>query len=140
MISTEQIVQQVYSINSFYVKQKIMGPYFKGWIKGALEKNKIEFIEKDGEVIAFMTYSILKKKPLITLQKLAVKDEHRRAGYGKTLLNCLKVKALNGKQTIQLRVAKINESAIAFYKSQGFLESDDNKHDYSIRMTWSDNV
>lgn len=135
-----EIVSQIYSINSFYSKDKLMGPYFKGWIKGALEKNKIEFVEKDGEVIAFMTYSILKKKPIITLQKLAVKDEYKRTGYGKTLLNYLKTKALDENRAIQLRVAKINDNAIMFYKSQGFIESDDNKRDYSIRMIWSDNV
>ena len=133
----QKIIDDIYSINGFYSKQKFMSPYFKGWIKGALEKNKIELIEENGSIVAFVTYSVLKRKPFITLQKLAVRNDHLRRGYGKKLLGVIKQKALNdNNRAIQLRVVKINDNAVRFYESQGFIVEDDKKHDYSMRMVW----
>jgi len=137
-LQSETVIQQIYEINSFYAKQKVMGPYFKGWIKGALEKGKIEYLtDKNGDVIAFVVFSILKRKPFVTLQKLAVREDKRLNGFGSFLLKEIKQKALSMNYAMQTRVAKENIDSIRFYEKMGFTTDDDKKNDYSIRMTWN---
>lgn len=130
----EKIINDIYSINYYYFKNKLMGPYYKEWIKNALEKNNVEYIENNNNVIAFLTYLSQKRKPIITIQKLAVRSEFINMGYGKILLNIIKEKAKKENRIIKLKVAKNNKNAIDFYKSQGFFEKNENDCDYAITM------
>ena len=55
------------------------------------------------------------------LSMIAVKDEYRRSNIGRQLLEFVESKSLwLGMNSLQLEVSKSNESAIAFYKKQGY--------------------
>ena len=76
---------------------------------------------KDGVVLGFIQYYIKKTKPEITIHRICVKQDCRRSGYGKLLLQVLITECLSSSvQLIRLK-CPVGIPANQFYQSTGFI-------------------
>jgi len=111
MLSKEELKKQIFQINSFYMKQKLMGPVFSGIIN-----NEIFYYDLEGILQAFVVYNFMKKIRRINIKKLAVRFEFRRMGLGSKLIEHLKT----FHSDIQVYVPKHNSESYLWYEKHDF--------------------
>ena len=133
-METKELIEKIFKLNNKYRKDGIMGPFYRSWIERSLKEGRTIHIEgKDN--FGFASFRVLKKNPVINLQKLAV--EESGCGLGSKLLYQVKNLANDDNRKVQARVAKKNDKSIDFYKKNGFVFiGDENKeHTYLLEFT-----
>jgi len=112
---------------------EVFTPCFQSFVSGSVNKGiiarkliKFGIVLKCivcGTCVAFVGFycnDLEKKNAFLSL--IAVLPDFERMGYGKKLLQqVMEYAILNGMRTLTLEVRKDNDSAIAFYKKQGFV-------------------
>lgn len=79
-------------------------------------------IEYNNQIIAYISLWIIKEE--VQLNKIAVKHEFRRRGFGRWLVEKIESFSLKkGASYIQLEVREKNQSAISFYEKTGFIKN-----------------
>jgi len=120
-VKNDQTVQKIIDLTKPYTKQKIMGPIYRSSIvKRTNEDRVIYAISENDNIVGYLIWKRYKKEPYFLLEKMAIDSAVRGKGVGSKLLSALIDKAKKEKRNIRLRVAKINEIAIKFYKKYGF--------------------
>lgn len=120
------------------VKEKIMGPLYGSTVKRCIKEETMFYIhEEDGGVVGFLLWKRYKKSNEILLNKMVISKEYRGTGFGGLLVKKLKEVAESEGRSIKLRVAKINDKAIRFYKRCGFeIIEDEKEKDIIYLMKW----
>lgn len=113
----EKTYKDCYKIIKPYIKQKLMGPIFRGQIYNSIDKNLFISEFNNEELIGFCVLRFLKKTKIYSLDKIAVDERFLHIGLGKKmLLNAL----LLSKNELKLEVAASNAKAINFYMKHQF--------------------
>lgn len=107
--------------------------YNKEQYRYELEENscaKLFVLEEDGKIVAFLDYWIT--FDMCQLSKIAVKNDCRRKGYGKQLMQYMIDDAIEEQcETISLEVRESNITAQKLYESYEFIEINKRKGYYS---------
>ena len=144
ILNTEEILSQ-YSFKEImsacrkivrkYIKRKIMGPLYHIFIIKPLQEKSMLIARDDNKnIIGFLTWKEYKKEQNILLEKMALREDLTGKGIGTQLLNELKKVAKNRNRNIRLRVAKINDKGINFYKKHGFQVTDTSRSKITTDM------
>lgn len=113
----EKTYKDCYKIIKPYIKQKLMGPIFRGQIYNSIDKNLFISEFNNDELIGFCVLRFLKKTSIYSLDKIAVDERFLNTGLGKKmLLNALFL----SKNELKLEVAANNAKAINFYIKHQF--------------------
>ena len=75
---------------------------------------------RDQEVLGFIQYYTKKKKPEITIHRICVRQDCRRLGYGKLLLQVLMTECLSTHIQLMRLKCPVGIPANHFYESTGF--------------------
>jgi len=77
-------------------------------------------LKKQNEIVGFIQYRILKRKPIVSLHRIGVKSEYRRLGLGSKLFQKMLDHCRQSKvEKVRLKCPK-DCSANLFYKQLGF--------------------
>jgi len=80
-------------------------------------------LEEDERIVAFLLMEVDRQRKTATLVTLDVLEQHRRKGYATSLLErSEQTLAAQGVTSYKLQVDTQNESAISFYRKNGFGE------------------
>jgi ribosomal protein S18 acetylase RimI-like enzyme len=113
----EKTYKDCYKIIKPYIKQKLMGPIFRGQIYNSIDKHLFISEFNNEELIGFCVLRFLKKTKIYSLDKIAVDERFLHTGLGKKML--LQALLLS-KNELKLEVAASNLKAINFYIKHQF--------------------
>ncbi len=115
----KDVINKIFEYNNIYASKGITKAYSKLWLLRVFNKGLLEYVEKDGILLAWICGYEFKNYPeYICMAIVGVNPSFTREGYGIEVVTRF-LKKIKDKIVV-LNVKKDNYKALRFYLSLGF--------------------